>query len=282
MVRRSADNFRLLPFHFPLQLPFHFPLQPADNHGVVKKALFALILLSFLGTARCYNADLASAFGGLPIVGPIVQPPEPVPAYVKTIGTPAPSALPESDFATWFPAETPADPYNAQLWKDIDLFTTIAQTQLGWTEACKKVSGAAGADRAANPKLGALASSNDPTVTQFQQFAVHLLGTQASVALWIKGELNGSTSAIHARQAELRVDCATTVVARQGAPETPWSQACAKALDASYLSGDGPATFNALGDAYALVAAEIAKLDPEIDQEPGYFGAAAASATKTP
>lgn len=249
---------------------------------MVKKALFALILLAFLGTARCYNADLASAFGSVPIVGAMVQPPDAAPAYLKAVGTPAPSALPESDPATWFPAEAPADPYNASLWRDIKLFATISQTQLGWTEACKKVSGAAGEDRAANPKLGALACSSDPTVTQFQQFAVHLLAAQASLALWIKGESDGSLAAIQARQAELRVFCTTSVVARQGPAETPWSQACARAFDASYLSGDGPATFTALGDAYVLVADEIAKLDPKVAQEPGYFGGASAAATPKP
>lgn len=248
---------------------------------MVKKALFALILLAFLGTARCYNADLASAFGAVPIVGAMVQPPDAAPAYLKAVGTPAPSTLPESDPTTWFPAEKPADPYSAALWRDIKLFATISQTQLGWTDACKKIAGVTGEDRTANPKLGALACSSDPTVTQFQQFAVHLLATQASLALWIRGETDGSLAAIQSRQAELRVFCTTSVVARQGLPETPWSQACAKGLDAAYLKGDGPTTFNALGDAYALVATEIAKLDPKVSQEPGYFGAAA-TATKAP
>ena len=49
---------------------------PADDHGVISKGLWALVLLAFLGTARCYNADLAGAVGGLPIVGAIVQPPQ--------------------------------------------------------------------------------------------------------------------------------------------------------------------------------------------------------------
>jgi hypothetical protein len=144
---------------------------------------------------------------------------------------------------------------------------------------CKKAGEAAGADRSAGPKLGALACSDDPTVTQFQQFAVHLLAAQASLALWMKGDVSASLSAIQGRQSELRVLCETSIVARQGAADTPWSQACTKAVDASYLSGDGPATFTALGDAYGLVAEEIAKLDATIDAQPGYFGA---SATHTP
>jgi hypothetical protein len=244
---------------------------------VVKKGLWAIVLLAFLGTARCYNADMASALGGVPIIGPMVQPPQPTPAYVKAIGTPAASTLPGTDLATWFPADAQADPYDAKRWSAIDQYVTTAGTKTGWTEVCKKVTGAAGTDRAANPKLGALACSSDPTVTQFQQFAAELLGAQAAVALWIKGELNGSTAAVISRQAQLRVTCTTGVIARQGAPETAWSQACAKAMDAAYLGGDGPTTFTALGEAYTLAAAEIAKMDAEIDQEPGFFGPAAAA-----
>jgi hypothetical protein len=48
-------------------------------------------------------------------------------------------------------------------------------------------------------------------------------------------------------------------------------------MDAAYLGGDGPTTFTALGEAYTLAAAEIAKMDAEIDQEPGFFGPAAAA-----
>lgn len=237
---------------------------------MIKKGLWALVLVAFLGTARCYNADLASAFGSLPIVGPIVQPTQPVPEYVKAIGTPSPPSLPQSDYATWFPAETPADAYAPAVWKPVLEFVSIGGTRAGWAEACKAGSSAAGADRAANPRLGALACSNDATVTEMQRFALHLLGAQATVALWIKGEPNGSTGAIQARQAEIRVLCATGVVGRQGA-EAPWAEACAKAMDPAYLTGDGPTTFAALADAYLLAATEIARLDPEIDAEPGTF-----------
>jgi len=237
----------------------------------VKKAPWVFVLLALLGTARCYNADLVSALGGLPIVGPMVQPPPPVPAYVESIGTPAAATLPEADYAAWFPPEAPADPYTTAIWGQVDAFVPVAGTRAGWAEACKAVGGAAGSDRTANPRLGALACSNDPTVTQMQEFALHVLGAQAAVALWIKGELNGSIGAIQARQAELRVFCAAEVIARQG-PASPWAAACEKALDAAYLSGDGPATFAALGEAYLAAATEIARLDPEVDAEPGYFG----------
>ncbi|MGE3074487.1 MAG: hypothetical protein AB7N24_00040 [Dehalococcoidia bacterium] len=249
---------------------------------MIKKALFGLLLLSFIGTARCYNADFASAVGGLPIVGPIVVPTQPIPEYVKAIGTPATATLPEAKYETWFSTEEGVDPLDVTVWKEIEAFVPIASSKAGWTEACKAVGAVAGADRAANPNLGALACSSDATVTQMQQFAVKVLGAQAAVALWIKGELNGSTGAIQARQAELRVLCATSVIARQGPDAATWTEACDKVMDASYLEGDGPATFAAIGEAYAAVAAELAVLDPEIDQEPGYFGNADASATATP
>jgi len=242
---------------------------------VVKKALFALILVAFLGTARCYHADLGAAFGSAPIVGPMVQPPETAPDYLKAVGTPAPVTLPEADVATWFPAEPPADPYSPATWQGIQAFATVAQTPDGWIAACKKVAETAGTDRTANPKLGALACSADPTVTQFQRFAVQVLGAQASLALWIKGDAGSSLAAVQARQAELRVTCATSVVGRQGPATTPWAEACTKALDASYLSGDPPATFTALAAAYELAANEIAKLDPAIATEPAFAGAAA-------
>ncbi len=237
------------------------------------------MLLSFIGTARCYNADFASAVGGLPIVGPMVVPTQPVPEYVKAIGTPAVAELPKADYETWFSTEDGADPMDVAVWKQVEAFVPIASSKAGWADACKAVSGVAGTDRTANPNLGALACSSDATVTQMQQFAVKVLGAQAAVALWIKGELNGSTGAIQGRQAELRVLCATSVIARQGPEATTWSEACTKVMDASYLAGDGPATFNAIGEAYGLVATELARLDPEIDQEPGYFGADAATAT---
>jgi len=249
---------------------------------MLTKGLWALVLLSLLGSARCYNADLAEAFGGLPIVGPIVQPPEPVPQYVNAIGTPAPPTLPETDFATWFPVEPAEDPYALPKWQAVETFVSVAGTRSGWALACKAVSDAAGADRGANPKLGALACSADPTVTVMQQFALHVLGAQASVALWMKGEWNGSTGAIQARQAEIRVLCETSVIARQG-PQSPWPAACAKALDPAYLAGDGPTTFAALGEAYAAAAEELARLDPKIAGEPGYFGGGgAAQASPTP
>lgn len=231
-----------------------------------------VVLLALFGTVRCYNADFASSLGGLPVVGPMVAPPAVSPAYVSAIGKPAASALPETDFAKWFPAETPADPYAPALWTAIDAYMTVAGTQAGWAEVCKKVNAAAGADRAANPLLGALACSDDGSVTQFQRFSVEVLAMRASVALWLKGAPGGAIGAVQGRQGELRLLCGSSLIARQGAAASPWPGACAKALDLAYLTNDGAATFAALGEAYSIAATEIARLDPTIDPEPGYFG----------
>ncbi|MBA4180773.1 MAG: hypothetical protein C0506_09315 [Anaerolinea sp.] len=232
------------------------------------------VILALLTTARCYDTDLAASLAGMPIVGPMVEPPTTPPAYVATIGTPAASALPEADFATWFPTDPAADAYNPAVWKAIQGYMAHAKTQSGWAEVCKKVGAAAGGDRSANSALGALACSSDGTVTEFQQFSAQVLATRAALALWVKGAPGGTIGAIQGRQGEIRVLCATSVLARQG-PASAWPAACAKALDVAYLSGDGATTFAALAEAYTIAAAEIAKLDPTVDPEPGYFAEAA-------
>lgn len=229
------------------------------------------VVLALLATARCYSADLAGALAGVPIVGPMVSPPASTPGYVSNIGKPATATLPETDFSKWFTLDAP-DPYDVTLWTSIESFLANTTTQAGWTEACKKVSAAAGSGRSANPPLGALACSGDGTVTQLQGFAAKLLAAQAMVALWLKGAPGASTGAIQARQGAIRLACAVDVVARQGGSGSAFAQACAKALGVAYLSGDGATTFTALGEAYRLVAGEIARLDPTIDPEPGYFG----------
>ena len=232
-----------------------------------------VVVLALFGSVRCYNADLAASLGGLPIVGPMVAPPASAPAYVNAIGTPVASALPEADFAKWFPAEPTADPYNPALWNGVEAYMTAAGTQAGWAEVCKKIAGAAGADRAASPLLGALACSDDGSVTQFQRFAVEVMAARGSVALWLTGAPGGTLAAIQGRQGELRVLCTSSLVSRQGTANSPWPGACAKALDIAYLTNDGATTFAALGEAYRIAATEIARLDPTIDQAPGYFGA---------
>ena len=234
-----------------------------------------VVVLALFSTVRCYNADLAASLGGLPLVGPMVSAPAVAPAYVETIGKPAVSPLPETDVSKWFVADPASDPYSPSLWAAIDSYMTAAGTQSGWAEVCKKVSGAAGADRVANPQLGALACSDDGSVTAFQRFVVEALATRASVALWLKGAPGGTLAAIQGRQGEIRVLCASSLVARQSATASPWPAACAKALDLAYLANDGATTFAALGEAYTAAATEIARLDPTIDQQPGYFDAPA-------
>jgi hypothetical protein len=240
----------------------------------VKKALWGLILLSLLGTARCANADLVAALGGVPFLGGMVAPQPATPAYLQAIGTPAAVSLPEVDFAAWFAEEPPANAAASGTWQQMELVAVTGAGASGWAEVCKKASSAAGGDRGASLLVGALACSSDATVTQMQRFALELLGARAAVGLWMRGDR--SIAAIQGRQGQLRISCSAHVIARQGPPDNAWTQACELALDASYLEGDGPATLDALIEAYALVAAEIARLDPEIDAEPGYFGAAAA------
>lgn len=237
-----------------------------------KLGLF-VVVFALVTTARCYHADYAASLSSVPIVGAIVSPPPAVPAYVNTIGTAAAVAVPETDLTKWFPTDATVDPLDPTVWSSIDAFLASTGTQAGWAETCKKAGTAAGADRSANPKVAALACSSDASVTQFQQFAAKVLATQAAVALWLKGAPGGTLSAIQGRQGEVRVLCGTGLVARQPAT-SPFVEACAKALDASYLANAGDATFAAIGDAYALIAGELAKLDPTVDAEPGYFGEA--------
>ncbi len=238
-----------------------------------------MVAAALLLSARCYNADLGGTLSGLPVVGAMVAPPPSIPSYVTALGTSAAVQLPDTDPAKWFTADPAADPYDAAKWTAVSQFLANAGDQAGWTQVCKKVAAAAGADRGAKPDIGALACSADPSVTRLQQLAVQVLETQAAVALWIKGAPGGSLGAIQGRQGEIRLLCGVDTAARQGA-DSPFLQACAKALDASYATAnDSKTTFTALGEAYTLVAAEIAKRDPKVAQEPGYFGAAA---TKTP
>ena len=235
------------------------------------KAGLLLVALSLFLSARCYNTDMVGALGGLPIVGPMVSPPPATPGYVNTMGTPAATTLPEADPAKWFAADASADPYDATKWTAIQAYLANASTQAGWAEVCKKIAGSAGADRSASPQLGALACSADASVTRLQTLAVGILRAQAATALWIKGAPGGSLGAIQGVQGEVRVFCATDVTGREGA-DSPLVQACAKALDTAYISGDARATFTALNDAYTLAATELAKRDPKTAQEPAYFG----------
>ncbi|MFN0145135.1 MAG: hypothetical protein ACKVT1_01380 [Dehalococcoidia bacterium] len=235
---------------------------------------FALLGLAcvLLLTARCYNADLEGALAGLPVVGAMISPPQPTPKYVETIGTPAPASFPETDIKTWFvPPEAGAEPYNIETWRAISSFAANAVTKGGWAEACKKATEAAGADRTATPLVGALACSSDGTVTALQRFGVQLLAMQAEVAFYLRGVPGSSLAAIQARQGELRLTCATDIIARLGPPEAALGGACTGALATAYLEADAPATFAALAEAYASLAAEVARRDPKTADQPSYF-----------
>jgi hypothetical protein len=236
-----------------------------------KLGIFGLALLMLL-TARCYGADYEAALSGLPVVGPMISPPAPVPTYVNAIGTPVAATLPESDMKSWF--APPADPQalpDIDTWRAIGAAAGTSGTKDGWAAVCKKASETTGEDRAAEPLLGALACSGNGTVTALQRFAVGILAMQAETALYWRGVPGASVAAIQSRQGELRLACAVDVVARQGGAAGVFAAACASVLETAYLAGDAPATYAALTAAYGTVAAEIARLDPKTAAEPSYF-----------
>jgi hypothetical protein len=242
---------------------------------MVGKLMYAVVVLALIGSAKCYNADLARSLSGVPVVGAMISPPPTVPSYVTAIGTAAPNALPTTDPKTWFPTDAAADAYDPTTWAAIREFLANTGTQAGFTEACKKLTDAAGADRTTSPVLGALACSADPSVTALQAFPLAILAIRAEVALWVKGAPGSSVGAIEARQSELRLLCTTDTILRLGGPTSAFGVACTKAMDTSYLKGDGAATFTAGGEAYTTGAAEIDKRDPKTAAAPTYFGDAA-------
>jgi hypothetical protein len=245
-----------------------------------------------LGLAALSMADFS---GGIPFIAPKAAPT--TPAYVEAIGTPAPVELPEVDMSTWFveppapaeegepaageadeataEAELAVDAYDPTRWQQVAAFLEHVRTQAGWAEGCAVATSAAGADRTASPLVGALACSDVASVTLVQQFAAAVLGAQAEVALWIRGVPGYGPAGLEARQGAIRLMCAVDVIAREGGEGSTYAEACALALDAAYRTGDGPATFDALGAAYALAAADIAARDATTDAEPGYYAVAA-------
>jgi hypothetical protein len=235
---------------------------------VGKLGLFGVLLLLF-GTVRLYGLDWEHV--QIPLVsggGAVAA----APASVQAIGKPAEVKLPEIDFKKWFQADA-VDPYDPQVWAAVDAFYAVAGTKDGWVAACKAASAGAGKERPAAGDIGALGCSDSPAVTLVQQFQVSILGARAEVALWVRGVPGHGTAGIEGRQGEIRLACRNDVIAREGGAASPYAAACAKALDAGWKTGDGPATFTALGEAYKLVAAEIAKRDPTIDPEPAFYGA---------
>ncbi len=234
-----------------------------------RKLPWVLLALAFFSTARCYTADLAGGLAAVPFVGPILVPGPGVPAYVEAIGTPAPVEVPGDDPAAWFPAEGGWEAITPGAWAEMALAATAGRTPAGWAELCARMTATAGSERSAAPLPGALACSDDPTVTALQRIALQLFDLRAALGLWMVGAPNGSIGAIQARQAELRLLCATAPPGR-GDP-APVQRACTEALDASYLAGDGTATMTAVEAAYAAIAAVLAALDPTTDAEPATF-----------
>lgn len=247
---------------------------------MLRKLPWVVLALAFLATARCYTGDLVAGVAAIPIVGPIVVP-SPVPAYVAAIGTPAPLELPNTDPKTWFPA--PDGPATKESdWEQMALAAAAARTPAGWAAFCAKATAAVReltgnpeTARVDSPLLGALACSEDPSVTLVQRLALDLFALRAVVVLWSLGAPNANIAAIQARQAALRLTCA-------GLPAgvidpAAVANACTAGLDTGYLAGDAKATIDAVEAAYAAVAGAIAARDPAVAEQPGAFGTEAAT-----
>ncbi len=190
----------------------------------------------------------------------------PAAAYLDSIGTAAPVALADAiDFTGWFPAAT--EPRESPVWRAIDAAAVEAGTPAGWAALCAQASAAVGADRTADPQLGALACSADVAVTGLQSFALQVLATQAAVALWMTGEPGFVASTIDGRQGELRLACEAGLLPPHDV-DSSLGQACIAALDLAWQSGDGDTTLASLETAYSAIASEIALRDPETDLEP--------------
>lgn len=231
----------------------------------------AAVALALLGVAALYRANPAAM--SLPGLSGSGVPD--APGYVDQIGTPAPVEIP-ADPSAWFPEEPGGDPYDPGRWSTIDAALAGAFTPAGWAALCGAAAASAGADRAANPLPGALACSSLPAVTAIQEAAARILAIQAAVALWMRGVPGYGPAAIEARQAVLRHLCEAGPLGRDG--QIP-PEACSLPLDASWREGDGATTFDAAGEAYRLLADEIAVRDPETAAEPAFYEAAGSSAT---
>ena len=237
----------------------------APDDPRVGKFLILGVVLVFVGVLRLSTADFENV--SIPFMSPAVAA-NPALISAEALGTPAAVSLPESDPATWFSGSTAADGSADVPWDDIQEFLAAASTPGGWAEACKSLATAAGTDRSANPPLGALACSDDPTVTELQRFAVELLAAQSEVALFLRGANGHDAGAVAGRLAEVRHSCANGLPSRQAGAESAYLVACEMSLEPLNLPGDAEALQIALGEAYGLVALDLAVRDPEIDAEP--------------
>ncbi len=228
----------------------------------MSKIPLVVLGLLLLGVLRLQSAGFGWAEG---LLGGGVAA-APAAAYLDSIGTAAPVALAEAiDFTGWFPAAT--EPRESAVWRAIDAAVVEAGTPAGWAALCKQASAAVGADRTADPQLGALACSADVAVTGLQGLALQVLATQAAVALWMTGEPGFVASTIDGRQGELRLACEAGLLPPHDV-DSSLGQACAAAVDLAWQSGDGATTLASLGTAYSAIASEIALRDPETDLEP--------------
>lgn len=234
-----------------------------------------VVALLLLGLFRLHSVDFAGLADSLPIGG------APAAAAATSTDEDGGATSPEEeqapDLALWFVEDAEADPFAEPLWAVVEENLTDAKSTAGWTELCALASTATGTDRTANPLPGALACSDDASVTKLQQLAVAILRTQASTALWLRGAPGYSTATIAARQGEVQLRCATGSPNRGDESETvTFASICARALDASWKasdvkSSDGPATFAAVKAAYADLATLIAERDATTEAEPMFF-----------
>lgn len=242
------------------------------------KYLILGVAVAFMGVLRLATVDFANV--SIPFLSQAAAAPR-LGESAKAIGTPAAVALPESDPATWFEAAEGADPDDPKTWEAVAAFASAAGTPAGWAEACKKVGAVAGTERGTKPELGALSCSSDLTVTQLQRFVVQLLAARAEVTLWLRGVDGHDNGMVSARLAEVRHSCENGLPSRLAGEGSPYTQACAAALEAAKLPLDGEALKTGLVEAYGLVAADLVARDASVDAEPAVV-AAAASPTATP
>ncbi len=231
-----------------------------------------VVALLLFGVFRLHAVDLAEL---------VTRGSAPVAVAATTDDEPDDETMTEEeeppDVALWFVQDPDADPFGEPLWATVEEHLADAKSTAGWMKLCALASTATGADRTAKPLPGALACSDDASVTELQQLAVAILRTQASTALWLRGAPGYSTATIAARQGEVQLRCATGSPTRGDESRTvTFASICARALDASWKPsdekpGDGPATFAAVKAAYADLATLIAERDATTEAEPMFF-----------